>query len=103
MRNVVYLSQLKDIAILWRGDLYALSLFILRSLDATDREINAKNKGSIQKSRPTLHGLAGDFAMLTKVPGFIVEKKIKSLGFDLGATVDFDSGSSLENRFLQKT
>ncbi|MFO7728211.1 MAG: hypothetical protein R6X11_07765 [Desulfonatronovibrio sp.] len=92
----VYLSQLKNISILWDNDLYTLALFILRSFDAADREINEKNKGSIQKSRPTLHGLAADFAMLTKVPSYIVEKKLKSLGFNIGATVDFDSATKKE-------
>lgn len=96
MREIVYLSQLKNISILWDGDLYALALFILRSFDATDREVNEKNNKSVQKTRPTLHGLAGDFAMLTKVPSFIVEKKLKSKGFDIGATVDFDFGEQKE-------
>ena len=91
MREIVYLSQIKNISILWDSDFYTLALFILRSFDATDREINEKNKGSIQKSRPTLHGLAGYFAMLTNVPSFIVEKKLKSLGFNIGAIVEFDS------------
>lgn len=86
----VYLSQLEEFAILWPGDVHALAEFILRSYDATDREVNASNQGSIQRSRPTLHGLAGDFAMLTKVPRSRVEKEFQALGFSLGATVEFD-------------
>jgi hypothetical protein len=91
MNNIVYLSKLENIAILWHGALYALALFLLRSFDATDKEFNARYTGSIRKSRPTIHGLAADFSMLTKVPKFIVENKIKALGLNLGATVEFDS------------
>ncbi len=97
MRQIVYLSRIENLAILWPGDFHALALFILRSFDATDREVNKKNKTSIQKSRPTLHGLAGDFSRLTKVPNFIVERTIKSLGLNLGATVDFDPDSSMQD------
>jgi hypothetical protein len=91
MREKVYLSQLEEFAILWPGDVHALAEFILRSYDATDREVNASNQSSIQRSRPTLHGLASDFAMLTKVPRSRVEKEFQAFGFSLGATVEFDS------------
>ncbi len=90
MRKIVNLSQLKEIAILWPGDVHMLAEFILRSYDARDREVNARSRGVIHKSRPTLHGLAGDFAMLTKVPESRVEREFQTRGLDLGVTVEFD-------------
>ncbi len=86
----VYLSQLKDVQILWEGDFRTLAEFILHSRDATDKIANAKNRGSIQKSRPTLHGLAHYFADITDVPISRIECLLKDRGFDMGATVDFD-------------
>jgi hypothetical protein len=81
MRKKVYLSQLEEFTILWLGDVHALAEFILCSYDAMDREVNASNQSSIQRSRPTLHGLAADFAMLTKVPRSRVEKEFQAFGF----------------------
>lgn len=89
-RKTVYLSQLEELAILWTGDIRTLAEFILRSYDAGDRESNKRNRGTIQKSRPTLHGLARDFAMLTRIQLSRVEREFESRGFDLSATVEFD-------------
>lgn len=88
--EIVYLSQLEEVQILWPGDVRALAEFILRSYDATDKIANARNTGSVQKSRPTMHGIAMDFAGLTNVRGTQIEQKFKSLGFNLGSNVDFD-------------
>jgi len=89
-RKTVYLSQLEELAILWPGDVRTLAEFILRSYDAEDRESNERSRGTIQKSRPTLHGLASEFAMLTRIQQSRVEREFESHGFDLGATVEFD-------------
>ena len=88
--KTVYLSQLEELAILWTGDIRTLAEFILRSYDAGDREKNETSRGTIQKSRPTLHGLARDFALLTRIPLSRVERELESRGFDLSATVEFD-------------
>jgi hypothetical protein len=88
--KVVYLSQLEELAILWPGDIRALAEFIVRSYDAGDRERNEANRGTIQKSRPTLYGLARDFSMLTRIQPSRVERELESHGFDLSATVELD-------------
>ena len=89
-RAVVYLSQLSDIQILWKGDFRALAEFVLCSRDATDKIVNAQNRGYIQKSRPTLQMLAHYFSYMTEFTAPRIEWLLKERGFDLGATVDFD-------------
>ncbi len=88
-RETIYLSQLEKVQILWPGDVRALAEFILRCCDARDKIANAKNE-SIQKSRPTIHGLAMDLARITEVSGTQIEQQFKSHGFSLAATVAFD-------------
>ena len=90
MEKQVYLFQLEQFTILWPGDVHTLAKFILRSYDARDRDINACSHGSVPKSRPTFHGLAADFAMLTKVPESRVEREFQTRGLDLEATIEFD-------------
>jgi len=86
----VYLSQLKQVQILWPGDIYALAEFILCCREATDKIANARNTGSVQTSRPTINGLAGYFANVTNIPTSQIKQQLKSYGFNLGANVDFD-------------
>lgn len=92
--ETIYLSQLEEVEVIWRGDVRLLAEFLLRSLNARDREINAQGNGTIQRSRPTLHGLAGHFAMLTGIPESGIETELKAHGFNLGATVEFDATPS---------
>ena len=91
MRNQVLLSQLEEMAILWPGDIHSLAEFLLRSNDAKDREVNARNKASIQKSRPTLHGLACCYASLTDIARSRIENEFGKFGFTLDVTIEFDS------------
>jgi hypothetical protein len=96
MRTIkpVYLSQLEAIEILWVGDVRELAEFMLRACDARDRELNSQNRGSKQRSRPTLHGLAGHFARLTNISVDRVEQAFQVHGLNLGATVEFDKPAS---------
>jgi len=55
--EVVYLSQIEEVQILWPGDVRALAEFALRCRDATDSKVNASSNGT-QKSRPTLERIA---------------------------------------------
>ena len=89
-RKKVYLSQLEGIQILWPGDVRALAEFVLRCCDARDKIANAQKK-EIQKSRPTIHGLAMHFAGITGVPRQHIEQRFKSAGLSLAANVEFDS------------
>ena len=86
----IYLSQLEKIEILWPDDIRTLAEFMLRACDAKDQEINAQTQGSTQRSRPTLHGLAGSFAKLTHISRERVEHIFNGYGLELGATIEFD-------------
>ena len=96
--KTVYLSQLEDVEVIWRGDMRALAEFLLRSYDAKDREINAQSNRTTQRSRPTLHGLAGHFSMLTGILESRIQAELKANGFNLGATIEFDSTQSETDR-----
>jgi hypothetical protein len=88
--EIVYLSQLEDVKILWPGDIHALAEFILRCRNVTDEIANARNPGSQQTSRPTINGLVGHFANVTNVSLSQTKQQLQPHGFSLGATVDFD-------------
>ena len=88
--NVIFVSRLEKVQILWRGDVRALADFLLRSYDARDRQINARSDNTSRATRPTLHGLAGIFAGLTDMPRSDIETQLQADGFDLGAVVEFD-------------
>ena len=95
----VYLSKLEDVEILWPGDFHTLSEFVLQCHEAKDSIANARNTGSVQKSRPSIHGLAMHFARISDLSGIQIEQQLKSDGFDLGATVEFDqTPDSLQTR-----
>jgi hypothetical protein len=95
MGREIPLSSLRDVAVLFPGDLQALGVFLLNAYDARDREANARSTGVIiGPSRPTLHGLAAHYARLTDVDLRRVEGVMAKAGFDLGATVEIDLADS---------
>ena len=96
--KTVYLSQLEDVQILWPGDFRTLSEFILHCHEATDKIANARNTGSVQKSRPSIHGVAMHFSRISDLSGAQIEQQLKSDGFDLGATVEFDQTPNVSLR-----
>ena len=88
-REIIYLSQLEEVQILWPGDVRALAEFVLRCCEARDKIANVRNKGR-QTSRPTIHSLAMVLERITEVPGMQIEQQFKSHGFSLAATVEYD-------------
>ena len=88
--KMVYLSQLEDVQVLWRGDVRALAEFGLRCHDAKDRIFNAGDHGSVRRSRSTLHGLAGYFARVADIPESQIAERFRERGLWLGATVEYD-------------
>jgi hypothetical protein len=94
MNRRLPLSALRDVAVLFPGDFYELGTFVLKAREVRDREANANNPRAIQKSRPTLHGLAGLFAHVTDVSRERIERLLVEAGLDLGAVVDFDQADS---------
>ena len=55
----ISVSELKDIEILYKGDIYELACLILKLYDAKDAGTNAR-------SRHTVYGLTGEYAMLLR-------------------------------------
>ena len=97
-RTIVYLSQLKDIAVLFPGDLHQLAKFILDCSEAADRINEVTNESNVRHSRPTLHGLASDFATLTRTNYSDAIKKLEVLGVDLNSAIEFDLPDGAKKR-----
>ena len=94
MKRSVPLSALRDVAVLFPGDLYELGLFLCKAFDARDRETNARNAGVRVASRPTLHGLAAHYARVTNIELRRIEAVLVEAGLGLGAVVDFDPANA---------
>jgi len=90
-KRTVHPSQLEDVSVLWPGDIRALAEFVLRSFDARDRRMAEGDRGTLQTSRPTLHGLAGVYARIVDVPRSEIESVLEADGLYLGAIVEFDT------------
>lgn len=97
-RTIVYLSQLKDIAVLFPGDIHRLAEFILDCSEAADRINDVTHQSNIRHSRPTLHGLSKHFAALTQVHVSDVVNKLEVLGVDFNSAVEFDLPEGAKKR-----
>jgi hypothetical protein len=78
------------VAVLFPGDVHELATFVLKACDARDRAANSNNHLVAQKSRPTLHGLAGHYAQVTGLSRDRVERTLTDAGLNLGMVVGFD-------------
>ena len=88
MGREIPLSALRDMAVLFPGDLHELGVFLLKAYDGRDREANAKNSGvTVGPSRPTLHGLAAHYAHVTNIDLRRIEGVMVKAGFNLGSIV----------------
>jgi hypothetical protein len=96
MKRQLSLHALRDVAVLFPGDVHELAVFLLKARAARDREANAQDPRTIRKSQPTLHGVAGRYAQVTDVSQERIEKLLVEAGLDLGAIVEFDSPEECE-------
>ena len=80
----VSVSELKDIEILYKGDIYELACLILKLHDARDAGTNAR-------SRHTVYGLAGEYAMLLRWSHERVLAILAPHNLPLEATVEYDA------------
>jgi len=76
-------SLLKNIGVLYEGDIYDLALLLLKVNDAKDRGTNSK-------SRHTINGVAKSYSMLANVDLKRVMAVITRHGLPLGAVVEHD-------------
>ena len=94
MEREIPLVVLRDVAVLFPGDFHQLAVFVLKGRHARDRAANARNPRTVQKTRLTLHGLAGCYARATDISQTCVEQILIEAGLDLGALVEFDPADS---------
>jgi len=83
MGKKIRVSELKDIEILYKGDIYELACLILKLYDAKDAGTNAR-------SRHTVYGLAGEYAMLLRWSREQVLAILARHNLPLEATVEYD-------------
>ena len=83
----IRVSELKNVRILYKGDIYNLARLLLKMDDARD-------KGTNLKSRHTIKGLATKFAMLSGMGFDEVEEALLKYGLPFGATVEHDKDVS---------
>ena len=83
MRDKIGISALKDIGVLYKGDVYDLACLLLKVYDA-------KNMGKNTRSRHTVHGLATSYSMLVDVSYDKIIEVFESYSLPLGAAVEYD-------------
>ena len=83
MTKQIGVSTLKEIGVLYKGDVYDLACLLLKVADV-------KDKGTNTISRHTVNGLFKDYAMLTRLDiDQVIAVAIKH-GLSLAATVEHD-------------
>jgi hypothetical protein len=80
-REMISVESLKDVSVLFDGDIYELARLLLKVHDAKDRGTNAI-------SRHTVHGLATAYCNLANVAFEDIISIFKQHGLPLGATVE---------------
>ena len=80
----ISVSELKDIEILYKGDIYELACLILKLYDAKDAGTNVR-------SRHTVYGLAAEYAMLLRWNRDQVLAILAPHNLPLEATVEYDA------------
>jgi hypothetical protein len=83
MVDKIRVSDLKNVSILYKGDIYDLARLLLKIDDA-------KDKGTNSRSRYTIQGLAANFAMLSRMNFAKVEKILLQYDLPFGATIEHD-------------
>ena len=77
------LRSLRSVKVLFEGDIYDLACLLLKAYDA-------KDQGTNSRSRPTVHGLATRYSMLTDISTDAIIEVFNRYGLPLGATVEWD-------------
>jgi hypothetical protein len=91
MNQHIGVSELKEIKVLYQGDIYELACFILKMDEALDKETNSKSYHTYH----TVNGLFRDFAMLAHLEYSQVIAVAVKHGLPLGATVEHDGSEYL--------
>ena len=87
MQERIGVGVLKDIKVLYGGDIYDMACLLLKIHDA-------KDKGTNHRSRHTVNGLATTYAMIADVSRDRIREILRGHGLPLGATVEHDEDVS---------
>ena len=87
MQEKIGVGALKDIEVLYSGDVYDMACLLLKIHDA-------KDKGTNRRSRHTVHGLATTYSMIADVSPDRIREILERHGLPLGATVEHDEDVS---------
>ncbi len=79
----ISVESLKGINVLFSGDIYHLAMFLLKTYDA-------KDAGTLSRSRPTLHGLAKHYANIANMNIDDILQVLWDHGMPKAATVEFE-------------
>jgi hypothetical protein len=83
MPEKIGVGALKDIEVLFPGDIYELACFLLKVHDA-------KDAGTTTRSRHSVHGVAGVYANLFGVREDKIEMILKKHRLLMNAAVEYD-------------
>jgi hypothetical protein len=75
------LQSLKCVKVLFENDIYDLACFLLKAYDA-------KDQGTLSRSRPTVHGLATKYTMMIDISRDAIIEIFNRHGLPLEATVE---------------
>lgn len=89
--EMISVDSLKDVSVLFDGDIYELARLLLKVDDAKDR-------GSNRTSRHTVHGLATAYCNLADVPLEEIVQVFNTHGLPLGAIVEHADRIAAPNR-----
>ena len=82
-RKKISVTALKGINILFDDDIYELAYWLLKMNDA-------KNRGTNTRSRHTVYGVAGIYAMEARLGRDDIVRLLESHGLSPGATIEYD-------------
>lgn len=82
-REKIGVSALKEVTVLYKGDIYDLACLFLKISDAKDKTTNIR-------SRHTVYGLSGDYSMLARLDRNQVLGVFEQHNLPLGAVVEYD-------------
>jgi hypothetical protein len=82
-RKKIGITALKGINILFDDDIYELAYWLLKMNDA-------KNRGTNTRSRHTVYGVAGIYAMQVRLDRDDIVHLLESHGLPSGATIEYD-------------
>ena len=87
MREKIEINALKNVNVLYKGDIYDLACLLLKVS-------KAKDKGTNSKSRYTVHGLATTYSLINHLHREEILAIFENYDLPLGAIVEYDEDIS---------